>query len=227
MITNKLPDPGFAPVGSLFPTVSPPVVAAFKKLEREEAKNSEAFSMFSDDSIAFLCADEERPEEFSLRQNSAIAALQQLPTSRPHNERWLRSVNGLLRGLNGPADYRTNACWIGHVAAHRSMWVGSPPALIYRLMRNWELLSNAGYPTSLQIALGSQRLLQVHPFEDANARVSRWYSLSMIHTQLGGNRSIFERMQRYWKLSALERVQIALTTDKGDGWNRLFDVWLN
>ncbi len=180
-ILNGRPYQCFIPQ-PLFPAVELSRIKSFATLDRELKRNADA-SMFMGHAAATIAQTRNKLDAAD-RQAEAAAVLHTWLERERLGVEQLKKINAALTGKQ-TARFRSRPVWMGALHPSDSWHVGSPPARLNGLMKKLVELPQSNLPASMQSLVGLLRLLQIHPFEDGNGRVARFYAIWLVYRQLG------------------------------------------
>lgn len=166
----------------LFPAVEASRVKAFATLDLQLKRNTDA-AVFISRAAATIAQTRNKLDDGD-RLPEAEAVLNAWIERERLGIEQLKKINAIFTGKH-IAVCRSRPVWMGALHPSDSWHVGSPPARLNGLMKKLVELPQSNLPASLQALLGLIRLLQIHPFEDGNGRVARFYAIWLIYRQLG------------------------------------------
>ncbi len=166
----------------LLPAVEASRIKAFAALDRA-LKNTTDASVFTPRAAATI-AQTRNKLDVADRQAEAEAVLNAWIGRERMGVEQLKKINAALTGKQ-QAIFRNRPVWMGALHPSDSWHVGSPPARLNGLMKTLVSLPQSNLPASLQALIGLLRVLQIHPFEDGNGRMARFYAIWLIYRQLG------------------------------------------
>lgn len=166
----------------LFPAVEASRIKAFATLDRELKRNIDAAGFVR--RAAATVAQTRNKLDHENRLVEAEAVLNAWIARERLGIEQLKKISAAFTGKHA-AVFRSRPVWMGAMHPSDSWHVGSPPARLNSLMKNLAELPQSNLPASLQAMIGLIRLLQIHPFEDGNGRVARFYAIWLVYRQLG------------------------------------------
>lgn len=166
----------------LLPAVEASRIKAFATLDRA-LKNTADASVFTARAAATIAQTRNKLDAAD-RPAEAEAVLNAWMGRERLGIEQLKKINAALTGKQATG-FRSRPVWMGALHPSDSWHVGSPPARLNGLMKKLMELPQSNLPASLQALIGLLRLLQIHPFEDGNGRVARFYAIWLVYRQLG------------------------------------------
>ncbi len=112
--------------------------------------------------------------------------------------------------------------WIGAPHPSASWHVGSPPDLLHGLIKHLLADPPAHHPASLTATLLLFRLLQIHPFVDANGRTARLWSIHTIHHRIGPACGHLKMLEMLWNRSRVDINSLSLSVQTENSFAPVF-----
>jgi|GEM_PF-6712551 len=138
----------------------------------------------------------------------------------------IRNVNACIRDQSrGRSEWRSTAVWVGRVPRARSVFEGAAPQDIPRLMSVWNSFHERNIPLSLQLAVSSLRLLQIHPFLDGNGRTARWMALRLARRHPSVSVGFDSLIASVWRKGAAFRHACSASVIEQEDWEPWLNAW--
>jgi hypothetical protein len=163
-----------------------------------------------------------RAHEGQERQ-SIFPAIEQLCAADLLSSRSFIAANGLLTGRLGIV--RQEIVWIGGIHPADSTYVAPAPAILPRLLSNLATFLNISeLSVTLRASVGLVKLLQIHPFADANGRTSRALFLAICVREFGFRSALLRVLPSVWRIGALRLWAASLRIRDYNDWEEFMEL---
>lgn len=132
-------------------------------------------------------------------------------------------ANGLLTGT--PGTLRRGLVWIGSTHPADAWYVAPDPAVLPRLLSNLAtFLNHRDLPVSLRASVALVRLLQIHPFQDANGRTARALFLATCLRSFGFQTALLQVLPSVWQMGGLQLHAASLRIRDDNDWDEFMEL---
>ena len=192
----------------LMPPIEQPALDLCRRVDKWLATTCEP-TTFASSLVDAITQPANRPTT-ATESASAQSAASYLLARDQVGSKHLKKINGLIRGQQG-SEFRDKPVWIGSPHPSASWHVGSPPNLLSGLIKHLLADPPAHHPASLTAIFLLFRLLQIHPFADANGRTARLWSIHSIHRNIGPAYGYLQILDILWNRSRVDINSLSLT----------------
>lgn len=134
----------------------------------------------------------------------------------------LKRANAALLGVPR-SEFRTSAVWLGATHPGLSWHVGSPSEMLPGLIRKVLEIPGRLDSPSLTAVILLFRLLQIHPFADANGRTARLWAIRHIEREIGPACGFLDLIDALWDRKRIDINALSLETQTERSFDPLFD----
>jgi hypothetical protein len=166
------------------------------------------------------------PDAAGDRRSGVLAAIRHAAGLGRLDAAALKRLNALLGGSAGPGSFRSGPAWIAAEHPAMSTHVGSPASRLGSLVSDVLSLQTRHGNALVRVLVAMVRLLQIHPFHDANGRTARLHACWAARAAFGPSPLFPQALARLWMGGSVGINQMCISVRDDDDWEPLFDGFL-
>jgi hypothetical protein len=122
---------------------------------------------------------------------------------------------------------RKQAVWMDGSHPADAWYIAPPTRLVLPLLEDWcAWMNNKKHSVTLRGIVGLIRLLQIHPFDDANGRLSRVCFLGFMTQHFGRQACFAKFISELWAFRGLHLHRVSLELRDHENWQPYFEFAL-
>lgn len=206
----------------VFPRPLPRSAEKLDAVERQLERAADE-SQFRESTLAAVLRRDGCPDACGTRRERVEHAIDYAFSIKTLDASALKSINARLNGT-ARTDYRNGPIWIGSPHPATSTHIGSPTVRLNTLVSQVLAVQSRPGPALFRMLVCLVRLLQIHPFQEANGRTARLLACRMAAASLGNNPLIPRLVASLWNRGSLGINQMSVAIRDHDDWDPLIDA---